>query len=99
LAIAAGCPPYDAVFDSKVANIQLAVGTFAAPSLRHVLQRFFEDAKSGCMSTFTADADGEPGRPDGGECQAARATTNCWAALWMIRAMGGGGGGEGGEGG
>src|SRR6202161_979913 len=69
-------PPYDSWLDSKVANVNNAAsGTFAGSiTCALFLQRFVEDAKS-CLHVdiygWTPSAN--PARPEGGECQAARA--------------------------
>jgi len=69
-------PAYDSWLDSKVANITNAPsGAFAGSIVCALfLQRFVEAAKSWLhvdMYGWTPSA--KPGRPEGGECQAARA--------------------------
>jgi leucyl aminopeptidase len=69
-------PAYDSWLDSKVANITNAPSSAFAGSVvcALFLQRFVEAAKSWLhvdMYGWTPSA--KPGRPEGGECQAARA--------------------------
>jgi len=69
-------PPYDAWLDSKVANINNAPsGTFAGSiTCALFLQRFVEAAKSWLhLDIYGWTPSAKPGRPEGGECQAARA--------------------------
>jgi leucyl aminopeptidase len=69
-------PPYDAWLDSKVANINNAPsGTFAGSiTCALFLQRFVEDAKSWLhVDIYGWTPSAKPARPEGGECQAARA--------------------------
>jgi leucyl aminopeptidase len=69
-------PPYDAWLDSKVANINNAPsGTFAGSiTCALFLQRFVEDAKSWLhVDIYGWTLTAKPARPEGGECQAARA--------------------------
>jgi leucyl aminopeptidase len=69
-------PPYDAWLDSKVANLNNAPsGTFAGSiTCALFLQRFVERAKSWLhLDIYAWMPTGKPGRPEGGECQAARA--------------------------
>lgn len=69
-------PPYDAWLDSKVANLNNAPsGTFAGSiTCALFLQRFVERAKSWLhFDIFAWTPQAKPGRPEGGECQAARA--------------------------
>src|SRR3979409_488021 len=69
-------PPYDSWLDSKVANVNNAPsGTFAGSiTCALFLQRFVEDATSWLHVALSGWApSGEPTRPEGGECQAARA--------------------------
>jgi len=69
-------PPYDAWLDSKVANINNAPsGTFAdSITCALFLQRFVEDAKSWLhVDIYGWTPSAKPARPEGGECQAARA--------------------------
>jgi leucyl aminopeptidase len=68
--------PYDAWLDSKVADINNAPsGTFAGSiTCALFLQRFVEDAKSWLhVDIYGWTPSVKPGRPEGGECQAARA--------------------------
>ena len=69
--------PYDAMLDSKVADINnVAAGGFAGSITAALfLQRFVDDGEGlGCISTSTPGRRrAKPGRPEGGECQAARA--------------------------
>ncbi len=68
-------PAYDAWLDSKVANINNAPsGTFAGSiTCALFLQRFVEDAKSWLhVDIYGWTPTAKPGRPEGGECQAAR---------------------------
>jgi leucyl aminopeptidase len=69
-------PPYDAWLDSKVANINNAPsGTFAGSiTCALFLQRFVEHAKSWLhVDVYGWTPSAKPARPEGGECQAARA--------------------------
>jgi leucyl aminopeptidase len=69
-------PAYDSWLDSKVANITNAPsGTFAGSiTCALFLQRFVEAAKSWLhVDIFGWTPSAKPGRPEGGECQAARA--------------------------
>jgi leucyl aminopeptidase len=69
-------PPYDSWLDSKVANVNNAAsGTFAGSiTCALFLQRFVEFAKSWLhVDIFAWTPHAKPGRPEGGECQAARA--------------------------
>ena len=69
-------PPYDAWLDSKVANINNAPsGTFAGSiTCALFLQRFVEDATSWLhVDIYGWTPSAKPARPEGGECQAARA--------------------------
>ena len=69
-------PPYDSWLDSKVANVNNAAsGTFAGSiTCALFLQRFVELAKNWLhVDIFAWTPSAKPGRPEGGECQAARA--------------------------
>ncbi|HET7886357.1 MAG TPA: leucyl aminopeptidase family protein [Bradyrhizobium sp.] len=69
-------PAYDSWLDSKVANINNApTGGFAGSiTCALFLQRFVEAAKSWLhVDIFGWTPSAKPGRPEGGECQAARA--------------------------
>jgi leucyl aminopeptidase len=69
-------PAYDAWLESKVANINNAPsGTFAGSiTCALFLQRFVEDAKSWLhVDIYGWTPSAKPARPEGGECQAARA--------------------------
>jgi leucyl aminopeptidase len=69
-------PPYDSWLDSKVANVNNAPsGTFAGSiTCALFLQRFVEAAKSWLhIDIYGWTPSAKPGRPEGGECQAARA--------------------------
>lgn len=69
-------PPYDAWLDSKVANINNAPsGTFAGSiTCALFLQRFVEDATRWLhVDIYGWTPSAKPARPEGGECQAARA--------------------------
>jgi leucyl aminopeptidase len=69
-------PAYDSWLDSKVANINNAPsGTFAGSIICALfLQRFVEDAKSWLhVDIYGWTPSAKPARPEGGECQAARA--------------------------
>ena len=73
-------PPYDAWLDSKVANINNAPsGTFAGSiTCALFLQRFVEHAKSWLhLDIYAWTPSAKPARPEGGECQAARAIYKC----------------------
>jgi leucyl aminopeptidase len=69
-------PPYDSWLDSKVANVNNAPsGAFAGSiTCALFLQRFVEDARSWLhVDIYGWTPSARPGRPEGGECQAARA--------------------------
>jgi leucyl aminopeptidase len=69
-------PPYDSWLDSKVANITNAPsGAFAGSiTCALFLQRFVEHAKSWLhLDIYAWTPAAKPARPEGGECQAARA--------------------------
>ena len=69
-------PAYDAWLDSKVANVNNAPsGTFAGSiTCALFLQRFVEGAKSWLhVDIYGWTPSARPARPEGGECQAARA--------------------------
>jgi leucyl aminopeptidase len=69
-------PPYDSWLDSKVADVNNAPsGTFAGSiTCALFLQRFVEDAKSWLhVDIYGWTPTSRPARPEGGECQAARA--------------------------
>jgi leucyl aminopeptidase len=69
-------PPYDSWLDSKVANINNAPsGTFAGSiTCGLFLQRFVEHARSWLhVDIYGWTPQARPARPEGGECQAARA--------------------------
>jgi leucyl aminopeptidase len=70
-------PPYDAWLDSKVAHLTNAPsGSFAGSvTCALFLQRFVEHAKSWLhFDIYGWTPTAKPARPEGGECQAARAT-------------------------
>ena len=69
-------PPYDSWLDSKVANINNAPSGGFAGSITCALflQRFVESAKSWLhVDIYGWTPSAKPARPEGGECQAARA--------------------------
>ncbi|HZE56066.1 MAG TPA: leucyl aminopeptidase family protein [Bradyrhizobium sp.] len=69
-------PPYDSWLDSKVADVNNAPsGTFAGSiTCALFLQRFVEAAKSWLhVDIYGWTPSAKPARPEGGECQAARA--------------------------
>ncbi len=69
-------PPYDTWLDSKVANITNAPsGAFAGSiTCALFLQRFVEHANRWLhFDIYAWTPSAKPGRPEGGECQAARA--------------------------
>ena len=69
-------PPYDSWLDSKLADVNNAAsGTFAGSiTCALFLQRFVEAAKSWLhVDIFAWTPSAKPARPEGGECQAARA--------------------------
>jgi leucyl aminopeptidase len=69
-------PPYDSWLDSKVATINNAPGGTFAGSITCALflQRFVEHAKSWLhFDIYGWTPSAKPARPEGGECQAARA--------------------------
>jgi leucyl aminopeptidase len=68
--------PYDAMLDSKVANVNNAPSSSFAGSITCALflQRFVEAAKTWLhFDIYAWVPSAKPGRPEGGECQAARA--------------------------
>ena len=69
-------PPYDAWLDSKIANLNNAPSNGFAGSITCALflQRFVERAKSWLhLDIYAWTPTAKPARPEGGECQAARA--------------------------
>ena len=69
-------PPYDTWLDSKIADLTNAPSGGFAGSITCALflQRFVEHAKSWLhFDIFAWTPQARPGRPEGGECQAARA--------------------------
>jgi leucyl aminopeptidase len=69
-------PPYDSWLDSKVADVNNAPGGTFAGSITCALflQRFVTDARSWLhVDIYGWTPSAKPGRPEGGECQAARA--------------------------
>ena len=69
-------PPYDSWLDSKVANLNNAPSGGFAGSITCALflQRFVERAKSWLhLDIYAWTPSAKPARPEGGECQAARA--------------------------
>jgi leucyl aminopeptidase len=69
-------PPYDSWLDSKVANLNNAPSGGFAGSITCALflQRFVEDATNWLhVDIYGWTPSAKPGRPEGGECQAARA--------------------------
>jgi len=69
-------PPYDSWLDSKVADINNAPSSGFAGSITCALflQRFVSDAKSWLhVDIYGWTPSAKPARPEGGECQAARA--------------------------
>ncbi|MBI3701019.1 MAG: leucyl aminopeptidase family protein [Afipia sp.] len=78
-------PPYDSWLDSKVANLNNApAGTFAGSiTCALFLQRFVEHAKSWLhVDIYGWTPTAKPGRPEGGECQAARAVYKLLSARY-----------------
>jgi leucyl aminopeptidase len=68
--------PYEAMLDSKTADINNVSGSSFAGSITCALfmQRFVESAKSWLhFDIYAWTPSAKPGRPEGGECQAARA--------------------------
>ncbi len=68
--------PYDSMLDSKVADINNVSGGSFAGSITCALflKRFVENAKAWVhLDIFGWTPSAKPGRPEGGECQAARA--------------------------
>jgi leucyl aminopeptidase len=68
--------PYDAMLDSKTADINnVAAGGFAGSIICALfMQRFVEAAKAWLhFDIYAWTPSAKPGRPEGGECQAARA--------------------------
>jgi leucyl aminopeptidase len=69
-------PPYDSWLDSKVADINNAPSNGFAGSITCALflQRFVEHAKAWLhLDIYAWTPNAKPGRPEGGECQGARA--------------------------
>jgi leucyl aminopeptidase len=70
-------PPYDAMLDSKIADLNHISGGSHAGSVTAALflNRFVEQAKAYAhFDIFAWNPSAKAGRPEGGECQAARAT-------------------------
>lgn len=70
-------PPYDAMLDSKVADLNHVSGGAFAGSVTAALflNRFVERAQSYAhFDIYAWNPSTRPGRPEGGECQAARLT-------------------------
>jgi leucyl aminopeptidase len=70
-------PPYDAMLDSKVADLNHVSGGSFAGSVTAALflNRFVERAQSYAhFDIYAWNPSTRPGRPEGGECQAARLT-------------------------
>jgi leucyl aminopeptidase len=68
--------PYDAMLDSKVADLNnVSTGSFAGSIICALfLKRFVDKAKAWVhVDIYGWTASGKAGRPEGGECQAARA--------------------------
>ena len=68
--------PYDAMLDSKVADLNnIASGGFAGSiTCALFLNRFVERRKAWLhLDIYAWTPSAKPGRPEGGECQAARA--------------------------
>jgi leucyl aminopeptidase len=67
--------PYDSMLDSKVADINNVGGSFAGSITAALfLNRFVEKAKAWAhVDVYAWTPSAKPARPDGGECQAARA--------------------------
>jgi leucyl aminopeptidase len=77
--------PYDAMLDSKVADINNVSGGSFAGSVTAALflRRFVSAAKSWLhIDLFAWNASAKPGRPEGGECQTARALYALLAARY-----------------
>jgi leucyl aminopeptidase len=69
-------PPYDSNLDSKVADVNnVSPGGFAGSiTCALFLQRFVTKAKAWAhFDVYAWNPSTKPGRPEGGECQAARA--------------------------
>jgi leucyl aminopeptidase len=70
-------PPYDTLLDSRIADVNHVSGGGHAGSLTAALflNRFVEKAASYAhFDIFAWNPSAKPGRPEGGECQAARLT-------------------------
>lgn len=70
-------PPYDDMLDSKVADVNHVSGGSFAGSVTAALflNRFVEKTQSYAhFDIYAWNPSGRPGRPEGGECQAARLT-------------------------
>ena len=68
-------PPYDALLDSKVADVNNVSSSAFAGSITCALflQRFVEAAKVWLhFDIFAWNPSAKPARPEGGECQVAR---------------------------
>jgi leucyl aminopeptidase len=77
--------PYDAMLDSKVADINNVSGGSFAGSVTAALflRRFVSAAKSWLhIDLYAWNASAKPGRPEGGECQTARALYGLLAARY-----------------
>jgi leucyl aminopeptidase len=69
-------PPYDSMLDSRVADLNnVASGTFAGSiTCALFLNRFVSNAKAWAhLDVYAWNPSSKPGRPEGGECQGARA--------------------------
>src|ERR1700719_2003178 len=75
--------PYEAMLESKVADINNVGGSQAGAITAALLMRRFVSAKSWLhFDLFAWSATAKPGRPEGGDCQAARALYALLAARY-----------------
>lgn len=81
-------PPYDAMLDSKVADLNHVSGGAFAGSVTAALflNRFVERAQSYAhFDIYAWNPSTRPGRPEGGECQVARLTYALAKQLYGVR--------------
>ncbi|WP_244607067.1 leucyl aminopeptidase family protein [Bosea sp. CS1GBMeth4] len=81
-------PPYDAMLDSRIADVNNVSGGAFAGSLTAALflNRFVENSRSYAhFDIYGWNPSTKPGRPEGGECQAARLTYALAKQLYGVR--------------
>ncbi|HVX98803.1 MAG TPA: leucyl aminopeptidase family protein [Pseudorhodoplanes sp.] len=77
-------PPYDSMLDSKIADVNnVATGGFAGSIICALFLKRFVSAKSWAhFDVYGWNPSAKPARPEGGECQAARALYAALAARY-----------------